>query len=70
MKVPGLRSLAANKPACPFAGWEGVDMGVIFTSGHGPFGLFGGGGLASSEGVRRAERWSDFIAGEYTGVSR
>jgi hypothetical protein len=47
--------LAANKPACPCAGWDGVEMGVIFTSGHGPFGVFERRILVSGEGARRAE---------------
>lgn len=61
--MPGLRSLDAKRPDCPFAGWEVVVMGVILTSEEGPFGVFGGMGRASFGQVRIAERWagvSDF----------
>lgn len=58
MNVPGFRSLAAKSPCCPFAGWEGVSIGVILTSGQGPRGVSDGMDMASFGRARRDERCS------------
>lgn len=59
MKVPGLRSLVAKSPDWPFAGCEGLFIGVIFAREHGPLGVFGGMSRVSGGFARRAERWVD-----------
>ena len=64
MKVPALRSFAAKSPFCPFAGWEGVVIGVILTRGDGPLGLLGGMDMASLGRDRRDERCSGVKLGE------
>ena len=67
MNVPGFRSLVAKSPDCPFAGWEGVLMGVIFTSEEGPVGMFSG--MVESLGfVRIDDLASGGRVGEYAGV--
>jgi hypothetical protein len=42
MNFPGLRSLDAKRPDCPYAGCAGEVMVVILTRGHGPFGVLWG----------------------------
>lgn len=38
MNESGARAVDANRPACPEAGWEGLLIEVIRTSGLGVFG--------------------------------
>jgi len=42
INVPGLRSFVAKSPLWPHAGWDGVVIGVIFTSGQSPKGVVAG----------------------------
>jgi hypothetical protein len=58
INVPGFRSFAAKSPCCPFAGWEGVSIEVILTSGEGPKGVSDGMHMASLGCARRDKRCS------------
>lgn len=67
MKEPGLRSLAAKRPAWPYAGCAGSAIWAIFTRGQGPLGAFSGIESASCGLMCRLARCSGLRLGEYEG---